>query len=109
VFCLPGGPPSNHAAFITLALPGLMKLAGDAAPGLPRQMVELADDLTGQIDWTQCMHGVLEQRGGTIVFHSLKRMASRLGMMAQADSIVMIPEGVERIPAGTRLLAQVLT
>lgn len=108
VFCLPGGPPSNHAAFMTLALPGLMKLAGDASPGLPRQVVELAGDLDGQEDWTQCIHGRLEQRGDTVLFHSLKQMASRLGMMAQADSLVLIPAGVAHIPAGTRLLAQVL-
>ncbi len=108
VFCLPGGPPSNHAAFMTLALPGLMKLAGYASPGLPRQVVELADDLSGQVDWTQCIHGRLEQREDTVLFHSLKQMASRLGMMAQADSLVLIPAGVECIPAGTRLLAQVL-
>jgi molybdopterin molybdotransferase len=36
VFCLPGGPPSNHMAFIQLALPGLQRLGGDdSGPELP--------------------------------------------------------------------------
>ena len=33
IFCLPGGPPSNQMAFIQLALPGLLKLAGHSQLG----------------------------------------------------------------------------
>jgi len=108
VFCLPGGPPSNHTSFLKLALPGLMTLAGYREPGLPKLVVRLAEDLRGQIDWTQCIHGWLERLPDTILFHSLKKMSSRLGMMAQAEAIVMIPEGVDHIPAGTTLEAEIL-
>jgi len=35
VFILPGGPPSNHIAFLQLGLPGLKRLAGWIDPVLP--------------------------------------------------------------------------
>lgn len=108
VFCLPGGPPSNHIAFLELALPGLMKLGGHSNPGLPKMNVQLNDDVHGQVDWTQFIHGTLEHRPDTILFHSLKSMTSRLRMMAQAEAIVKIPEGTAHIAAGTVLEAQML-
>ncbi len=108
VFCLPGGPPSNHIAFLELALPGLMRLGGHQNPGLPRTVVHLSDDIRGQVDWTQFIHGILEHHPDAILFHSLKYMKSRLRMMAQAEAIVKIPEGTDHIPAGTILEAQIL-
>jgi len=108
VFCLPGGPPSNHIAFLELALPGLMKLGGHQNPGLPRTVVHLGDDIRGQVEWTQFIHGILECDPDAIVFHSLKSMTSRLRMMAQADAIVKIAEGTDHIPAGTMLEAQII-
>ncbi len=108
VFCLPGGPPSNHAAFLELALPGLLTLGGQREPDLPTLIVELAEDLRGQIDWTQCIHGRFERLPDLIRFHSLKPVSSRLQMMAEAEGIVLIPEGVAHLPAGARVLAQIL-
>ena len=35
VFCLPGGLPSKHMAFLQLELPGLMKISGVQDTGLP--------------------------------------------------------------------------
>ncbi|MBN1964079.1 MAG: molybdopterin molybdotransferase MoeA [Anaerolineae bacterium] len=107
VFCLPGGPPSNHIAFLQLALPGLLRLAGVEPPGLPTALVELAADLRGQEDWTQFEHGRLEAVGDGLRFHPLKPR-SRLQMMAEADAVVMIPEGVAHIPAGEVVRAQLL-
>ena len=100
VFCLPGGPPSNHIAFLQLALPGLLKLAGRNNPELPRTTVELAETIRGQIDWTQFVHGNLIPGDGIIKFAPAK-LKSRLQMMATSEAIVKIPEGVECIPAGT--------
>lgn len=107
VFCLPGGPPSNHMAFIQLGLPGLQKLAGFARPGLPRQLARLQSEVSGQIDWTQFVHGRLEQADQELRFHPILD-ASRLQMMAHTEAVLAIPEGVERIEAGEMVWVQIL-
>ncbi|MFO7623693.1 MAG: molybdopterin molybdotransferase MoeA [Anaerolineales bacterium] len=107
VFCLPGGPPSNHMAFIQLALPGLQKLAGFAQPGLPRQLARLKAEVHGQIDWTQFIHGRMEQADQELRFHPILD-ASRLQMMAHTDAVLAIPEGVEKITAGEMVWVQML-
>lgn len=107
VFCLPGGPPSNHMAFIQLALPGIHKLAGFAQPGLLTQLARLQREVSGQSDWTQFVHGRLEQADQELRFHPLLD-ASRLQMMAHTEAVLAIPEGVERIAAGELVRVQCL-
>jgi molybdopterin molybdotransferase len=107
VFCLPGGPPSNYMAFLNLALPGLMKLAGWQQPGLPTLDARLSQEVRGRIDWTQFVQGNFERRDGQLYFNPLK-MTSRLKMMAQAQGLVTIPEGREHIPAGEAVAVKVL-
>ncbi len=107
VFCLPGGPPSNHMAFLQLALPGFQRLAGYAQPGLPRQLARLQETVEGQIDWTQFIHGKLDQTEDELRFYPMLG-ASRLQMMAHTDAVLEIPEGIERIEAGKLVWVQVL-
>jgi molybdopterin molybdotransferase len=105
VFCLPGGPPSNYMAFLHLALPGLMRLAGYRAPGLPQVPARLEGEVSGQADWTQFVMGRLERSGEAFAFHPLevsqRSKSSRLMAMAAATGVLAIPEGTSRIPAGT--------
>jgi molybdopterin molybdotransferase len=107
VFCLPGGPPSNHMAFLQLGLPGLQKLAGDPHPGLPQAPAVLAETITGRGDWTQFVHGKLIRDDQRLVFQPMKYQ-SRLQEMAQAEAVAMIPEGQDSIPTGSSILVQVL-
>lgn len=107
VFCLPGGPPSNHMAFLQLGLPGLQRLAGEPEPGLPQTLAVLESDISGQIDWTQCVHGRLVQEERRLLFRPMKYL-SRLQEMAHTEAVAMIPEGQDRIPAGSTILVQVL-
>ncbi len=107
VFCLPGGPPSNHMAFLQLALPGLQALAGEKEPGLPRVQARMAQTVTGQIDWTQFIHGRLLKEAQGWLFQPLKNQ-SRLQMMAQTEAIAMIPEGQDALLANSAVLIQVL-
>ena len=108
IFILPGGPPSNLMAFLQIALPGLMKLAGYKDPGLPRMIVKLSETVVGrQIDWTQFIFGRFEEKEKQTFFHPLK-MLSRLQSMAKADGIIDIPEGVDQILAGALIPAQLL-
>jgi molybdopterin molybdotransferase len=107
VFCLPGGPPSNHMAFLQLALPGLHKFAGWETPGLPVTLARLSEDIRGQIDWTQFVHGKLKPGVDGYIFVPLKPK-SRLQMMADTDGIVSIPEGTEVFPKGEQVQIQLL-
>ncbi|MCJ7568466.1 MAG: hypothetical protein MUO58_13080, partial [Anaerolineales bacterium] len=89
------------------ALPGLQKLSGITYSGLPTIPARLEEGVRGQKDWTQFIHGLIEHRESEILFHPLKS-ASRLQMMAQAEGIISIPEGVDYIPKGSSVRAQSL-
>jgi len=108
IFCLPGGPPSNHIAFLELALPGLQRLAGWTKPGLPRVSAEMAEAVSGQADWTQFVHGRLELRNETFMFFPTWKDASRLLSMAASNAVAMIPEGVAQLMAKIQVLVQQL-
>ena len=107
VFCLPGGPPSNHMAFLQLALPGLRRMSGVREAGLPVRKMRMAESVSGQSDWTQFVHGRLEETSDLPLFYPLNP-PSRLQMMSSADAIVKIPEGQTLIPQGHIVEGQVL-
>ena len=107
VFCLPGGPPSNHMAFLQLALPGLMKMSGAQDAGLPIRKMRLAETISGQAAWTQFVHGRLEETSDLPLFHPLNP-PSRLQMLSSADAIVKIPEGQSLISQGKIVEGQIL-
>ncbi len=107
VFCLPGGPPSNQMAFLQLALPGLLSLAGRGNTTLPLVDAVLSENISGQKDWTQFIHGTLSRQDDQLTFHPLF-MTSRLQFMARADAIACISEGVETIGRGSRISVQML-
>ncbi len=108
IFCLPGGPPSNHIAFLELALPGLQRLAGWDSPGLPVVQAVIAKSIAGQSDWTQFVHGRLDLRDETLFFIPTWKDASRLSSMAASDAVVMIPEGETQLLAGEQVIVQQL-
>jgi molybdopterin molybdotransferase len=107
VFCLPGGPPSNHMAYLQLALPGLQKLAGYRKPGLNRIPAVMAKTVSGQSDWTQFIHGLLAHDGRRPIFTPIKQ-PSRLQMLAQTDAVAIIPEGQTELPENSVVMAQLL-
>jgi molybdopterin molybdotransferase len=110
VFCLPGGPPSNEMAFLQLALPGLLLMAGREGPALPPMPARLAAELAGPAEWTQFWHGGLEpaaEPGGPTVFRPFP-LSGRLQSMAGSQAVAALPEGVERLAAGAGLTVQLL-
>ncbi len=109
VFILPGGPPSNLMGFLQIALPGLLKLAGHSLQQLPVIPVTLGTTLeTQHKKWTQFIFGTITNNQGKRLFQPLEN-ASRLRSMAEAEAIVTITEGQTILPAGTDILAQLLT
>jgi molybdopterin molybdotransferase len=95
VFILPGGPPSNLVAFLTLALPGLLQLGGQAPPGLPAIEANLAAPVSGNRNWTQAIFGDLQASGPSFIFLPHDRRGSRLQSMARAQGLLLIPEGLD--------------
>ena len=108
VFCLPGGPPSNEMAFLQLALPGLLQVAGRSPIPFGIKRVRLASGVEGDLTWTQFYQAVLERRGGGLWGVPLK-MKSRIQSQARAEALIKVPEGVDRLETGDMIEVQVLS
>lgn len=99
IFCLPGGPPSNEAAFLTIALPAVLRMSGSTCSPYPKLAGRLSEELRGQKDWTQIIHCRVSRDGEEFKLEPLE-MKRRLISMARAAGLCLIPEGTERIPSG---------
>ncbi len=110
VFCLPGGPPSNEMAFLQLALPGVLRLAGWQGSPFPSLTARLTEAAKGwDIDWTQFKRGRLHHGSDGSLRVTPYLPGSRLESMALADCLIAVPEGVEGLEAGEWVSVQVLT
>ena len=109
VFCLPGGPPSNEMAFLQLALPGILRLAGWCRPPFPCLTARLTEPVLGrEIDWTQFKRGMLHQDKDGCLRVTPYHPRSRLESMVLADCLIGLPEGRERWEANQWVSVQVL-
>ena len=107
IFCLPGGPPSNEMAFLQIALPGLLQMAGKPPAPFPFKKVRLAEEVRGDITWTQFFQATLEKKGGEW-WGIPHRMKSRIQSQARAQALIRIPEGVECVTSGNIIEVQTL-
>jgi len=107
VFCLPGGPSSNEMAFLQLALPGLLRLAGLSPEPFERRVARLDAAVEGTPEWTQFFQATLAEEGGALVARPL-RGPSRMRAQALAEAIVTLPQGCRRLDAGMETQAQIL-
>ena len=107
IFCLPGGPPSNEMAFLQIALPGLLQMAGKPNAPFPFKKVRLAEEVRGDVTWTQFFQASLEKRGGEwwAIPHHMK---SRIQSQARAQALIRIPEGVQCLTPGNIIDVQIL-
>ncbi len=107
VFCLPGGPPSNEMAFLQIALPGLLHLAGKPAVPFEYSEATLTKTLRGQKDWTQFFYAISKHENGRW-FVSPVENKSRLQSQAKANALIKIPEGIEQLKEQHQIQVQVL-
>ncbi len=107
VFCLPGGPPSNQAAFFLLALPGLLRCAGFEKWPFPEVHALLEEELAGEPSWTQVFLGRLKPLAQGYSFSPLKPR-SRLQYLSEAEGLVLLPEGKEKYPPGTQVSVKII-
>ncbi len=107
VFCLPGGPASNEMAFLQLALPGILRLSGDRRPPMRSITATLREDLRSRHrNWTEFKDAVMfeDSSGGYGV--RPHRGGSRLQAIAEANSLICIPEGTEILKSGEKIAVQ---
>jgi molybdopterin molybdotransferase len=110
VFCLPGGPASNEMAFLQLALPGILRIAGDCRHPLQSVSARLVEDLKGRHKaWTEFRDAVLVKDSGGAHTVGVYRKRSRLQAIAGANSLICIPEGTESLHAGDIVSVQLLS
>ena len=109
VFCLPGGPASNEMAFLQLALPGVLRMAGDTAPPLHVVSAKLMENVKGRHPaWTEFKDAVLsrDKKGNYSV--RLYKNRSRLQAIASANGFICVPEGLNSLASGAVIPVQVL-
>ena len=99
IFNLPGGPPSNHVAFLLLALPGIQRLSGHRGQFNRVYTAELTCPVHGQTGWTEIMYGTVERVGKKLLVTPV-RERSRLMAMAAADCLIELPEETKEADAG---------
>jgi molybdopterin molybdotransferase len=110
VFCLPGGPASNEMAFLQLALPGVLRMAGDTQPPLRTVSAKLMENVNGRHPaWMEFKDAVLsrDKKGNYSV--RLYKNRSRLQAIASAHGLICIPEGLNSLASGAVIPVQVLT
>ncbi len=107
-FFLPGGPPSNEMAFLQLAIPALLKMAGGNPVLFPIVSARLAAAVSGKNNWTDFVHARLENRENQLWVHPA-RLKSGLQSMARKEALIIIPEGRNEWAAGQTIPIQLLT
>ena len=110
VFCLPGGPPSNEMAFLQLALPGILSMAGEGWQPFQVVSAKMTHDLRSRHPaWTQFVRATLSQDSKGNLLVTPHRPKSRLESIARATCLVRIPEGVRVLRRGEDVHVQVLS
>ncbi len=101
-FGLPGNPISSAATFLLFAAPVLAALAGNNRK-LPRfHQATVARDIKGRPDLTRFVPASSTfAEGKTLVTPVGSQGSGDLAAFARADCFVMIPEGLDRLPAGS--------
>ncbi|MCK9488398.1 MAG: molybdopterin molybdotransferase MoeA [Xanthomonadales bacterium] len=105
VFGLPGNPVSAGVTFQVLARPVLEAMLGRAASGLIQGHARLAQPWHkrhGRLEFLRCSV-VIDGDGGLVAEPFGHQGSGALSVLAQADGLLVLPEGAHRFQAGTRL------
>jgi molybdopterin molybdotransferase len=111
VFGLPGNPVSALVTCEILVKPALRRMLGRSALYSPVVNARLADDVVSKTGLTQFMRVTLEETAdGPIAKLTGPQGSGMLSSIARADGLMVVPEDVDRLPAGSavkvvRLLA----
>ena len=96
-------------AFIQLALPGILRMCGDAKHPLPTVNARLAENVKGRHPaWTEFKDAVLSRDTQGDYQVTLYKHRSRLQAIASANGLLCVPEGTGSLSAGESVAVQVL-
>jgi molybdopterin molybdotransferase len=96
-------------AFLQLALPGVLRMAGDTTPPLQTVSARLMEDVKGRHPaWTEFKDAVLSRDKMGKYSVRLYKNRSRLQAIASANSLICIPEGVNSLVSGAIIPVQLL-
>ncbi len=99
IFNLPGGPPSNHIAFLLLALPGIQRLAGYKGQFKRKYKAELTVPLDGQLGWSEIQYGTVQRKQEKLLVTPIREQ-SRLLAMAAADCLIELTDTQKNAETG---------
>lgn len=104
VFGLPGNPVSAVVTFEILVKPALRRMVGRHALYSPVVSARLADDVASRPGLTQFMRVRLEQTADGLVARLTGPQGSgMLSSIARADGLMVVPEDVDSLAAGSEV------
>lgn len=108
VFGLPGNPVSAFVTFLLFARPALRAMQG-ADPGTTRIVAELAAPYTKPTDRAHAVSCRIEAGERGWVAHPAPQQGSHvLTSLVGVDGLAIIPDEVERVEAGTRVVVELI-
>ncbi len=107
LFLLPGGPSANETAFLTLALPALLRMRGEEPPAFPRIGARLAEAVRGERGWTRFVPARLAA-GPDLPWAVPLRGGSVLRSLAEKQALVCLSEERESFAPGETVTIDLL-
>ena len=99
---LPGNPVSALVSFERFARPAILKMGGHTRWERPRLTVTLLDALTSDGRETYARAVVSREEGGYVARVTGSQGSHVMTSLVQANALVVMPEGVKELPAGSR-------
>jgi molybdopterin molybdotransferase len=104
IFTLPGNPVSAYVSFQVFVRPALRAMQGLPPEPLPVVTAVLGEDVKSPAGLRHFMRGRLSQRHGAFEVTPAEGQGShQLWSLSSADSLIVLPEDAEALPAGSQV------
>ncbi len=100
IFTLPGNPVSAYVSFQLFVRPAASALQDFGPERLATTSAELAEPVRSPAGRRSYLRGVLDAPAGTVAPVS-GQSSHQLASLARADALIVVPESVTELPAGT--------
>jgi molybdopterin molybdotransferase len=107
IFTLPGNPVSAYVSFQLFVRPAVSVLQNRTSERLPRTRAVLAAPVRSPQNRTSFLRGILNAEDGTITPVS-GQASHQLASLARANALIIVPEPVTEMPAGSEVDVLVL-
>jgi molybdopterin molybdotransferase len=110
IFTLPGNPVSALVSFEVFVRPALRRMLGAAAITRPQLTVEVAEPMRSPAGKRSFLRALVERdaSGRLLARQSGGQGSHMLTGMAAANALLVVPEEMSEVPAGTQLPAMLL-